>query len=60
MSTYTYTQLIPFIGRKYAAAIRKIREIGRYCIELRLKALENKQDLPLDIMSQILSIVRKY
>ena len=40
-------------------AIRKIRAIGRHCIELRLKALDNKEELPLDIMSQILSIVRE-
>ena len=53
-----------FIGlvfpREYATAIRKIRAIGRHCIELRLKALDNKEELPFDIMSQILSIVREF
>ena len=52
-------QYLPFVGRKYATAIRKIREIGRHCIELRMKALDNKEEPPFDIMSQILSIVRE-
>ena len=47
------------MGRKCTDAIRKIRAIGRHCIELRLKALDNKEELPFDIMSQILSIVRE-
>ena len=54
-----WIQYLPtFIGWKYATAIRKIREIGRHCIELRMKALDNKE-VSLDIMSQILSIVRE-
>ena len=54
-----WIQYLPtIIGWKYATAIHKIREIGRHCIELRMKALENKE-VSLDIMSQILSIVRE-
>ena len=48
-----------FLGRDCTNAIRKIRAIGRHCIELRMKALDKKENLPMDIMSQILSIVRE-
>ena len=47
------------MGSKYATAIRKIRAIGRHCIELRLKALDSNEELPSDIMSKILSVVRE-
>ena len=48
-----------FLGRDCTNAIRKVRAIGKYCIEMRLKALDRKEELPMDIMSQILSIVRE-
>ena len=52
-------QFLPFVGRKCASALHKIREIGRHFIEQRMRALDNKEELPQDIMSQILSIVRE-
>ena len=59
LTPFCNLQLVPFYGRKYVNVVRSIRAIGRHCIELRIKALRNKEKLPLDIMSQILSIVRE-
>ena len=52
---HNFIQHLPFVNRKNAIATRKVRALGRYCIEQRLKALKNKER-SLDILSQILSI----
>ena len=54
-----FHQYMPFLQRDCTNSIRKMRAIGRHCIEKRLKALDNKEEPPMDIMSQILSTVRK-
>lgn len=61
MLNHAYIQYYrPFKFRKYGDAIRKIRDIGHHCIKQRLKQLDNEEQVPLDILSQILKIVREY
>ena len=42
----------------YVNSARKLREIGRQCIEVKLKELENSDELPNDIISNILMVTR--
>ena len=44
----------------YAETALKVRQIGEYCIRKRLTALENKEEVPQDILTLILRTVRKY
>lgn len=44
---------------KIAQVVKKIREIGRHCIQERMVAIEKGDEIPQDILSQILRIVRK-
>ena len=46
-------------NRSYAEAALKVRQIGEYCIRKRLAALENKQEVPNDILTLILQTVRE-
>ena len=46
-------------NRSYAEAALKVRQIGEYCIRRRLAALENKQEVPNDILTLILQTVRE-
>ena len=46
-------------NRSYAEAAFKVRQIGEYCIRKRLAALENKQEVPNDILTLILQTVRE-
>ena len=43
----------------YAEAALKVRQIGEYCIRKRLAALENKQEVPNDILTLILQTARE-
>ena len=54
-----FQRYMSFLQRDCTNAIRKMRAIGRHCIEKRLKALDNKEEPPMDIMSHILSTIRK-
>ena len=46
-------------NRSYAQTALKVRQIGEYCIRNRLTALENKQEIPHDILTLILQTVRE-
>ena len=52
--------LFPWHGRKYAKSEKTLRAVGRNCIEQRIKALENKEDVPQDILMRMLGLLRKY
>lgn len=43
----------------YREAARAIRTIGRDCIQKRIRAIENGEDVPDDILSHILQITGK-
>ena len=49
----------PFAGSKYIDAAYKLRQIGRHCIEQRIKSIQNNEDVPHDILTQIISIAQK-
>ena len=49
----------PFAGSKYTDAAYKLRQIGRHCIEQRIKSIQNNEDVPHDILTQIISITQK-
>ena len=51
--------LRPFAGSKYIDAAYKLRQIGRHCIEQRIKSIQNNEDVPHDILTQIISITQK-
>ena len=51
--------LRPFAGSKYTDAAYKLRQIGRHCIEQRIKSIQNNEDVPHDILTQIISITQK-
>ena len=51
--------LFPWHGRKYAKSEKTLRAVGRNCIEERIKALENKEDVPQDILMRMLRLLRK-
>ena len=55
-----FTQYLrPFAGSKYTNAVYKLRQIGRHCIEQRIKSIQNNEDVPHDILTQIISITQK-
>ena len=62
---YVYTHIVfpqylrPFAGSKYTDAAYKLRQIGRHCIEQRIKSIQNNEDVPHDILTQIISITQK-
>ena len=51
--------LRPFAGSKYTDAVYKLRQIGRHCIEQCIKSIQNNEDVPHDILTQIISITQK-
>ena len=48
--------LHPYLTEGYREAIRAIRQIGRDCIERRFKAIANSEEVPNDILTQIVSV----
>ena len=60
MSVYEFiavTQYNIFGVQKYRDTTRKIRQIGEYCIKKRMAALENKEEVPHDLLTLILQTV---
>ena len=52
-----HTQLChPFEAEGYRETIRAIRRIGRECILQRLEAVKNNEEVPNDILTQIIRI----
>ena len=50
-------QLIhPYMTEGYREAIRAIRQIGQDCILRRFKAITNEEEVPNDILTQIIKI----
>eukprot|EP00731_Ephydatia_muelleri_P008733 Em0004g1071a len=48
--------LHPFETRSYRETIRAMRSIGRECIRKRIRALDNGEDVPDDILTSILKV----
>ena len=48
--------LTPFKVKGYCEAIRALRKIGRDLIEKRILAVEREEELPNDILTQVLRI----
>ena len=46
----------PYQAEHYREVARALRVIGRNCIQSRVKALENGEEIPLDILSHILKM----
>ena len=42
----------------YRETVRAIRQIGRDCINQRLKAISNEEEVPNDILTQIIRVAR--
>ena len=51
--------MFPWKGSKYAKDADIIRAVGKNCIQQRIRALKNKDDVPQDILTQILGLMRK-
>ena len=51
---------MPFRARKYTSTARQLREIGRYCVMKRIKAINNNEEVPRDILTNILSLTREF
>ena len=51
--------LHPLETRKYHKVVSTLRMIGRECISKRIKALDNGEEVPLDILSHILKVASK-
>ena len=50
-------QLIhPYMTEGYREAVRAIRQIGQDCILQRFKAITNEEEVPNDILTQIIKI----
>ena len=49
----------PFEVKGYQKAARALRTIGRNCIQKRIKALDNGEEVPRDILSYILKVASK-
>ena len=50
----------PFETRSYRETIRAMRTIGRECIKKRIRAFENKEQLPDDILTHILGVASMF
>lgn len=48
----------PISTEGYREAMRAIRKIGRECIMQRYKAIANKEEVPNDILTQIIEVAR--
>ena len=51
--------LHPYVMEGYREAVRALRAIGRDCIQKRIKALEEGQTVPHDILTCILKTASK-
>ena len=49
----------PFETKHYHEVVSTLRMIGRECISKRIKALDNGDEVPLDILSHILKVASK-
>lgn len=52
--TILYTQLSPRYMEGYRETARAVRALGYKCIEKRIKAVQNGEEVPNDILSQII------
>ena len=48
--------LHPYKTRSYRKAVQAIRKIGRECIQRRISAIENGEQVPNDILTQIIKV----
>ena len=48
----------PYEVEGYREAIRGIRKIGQGCIEKRFKAIANEEEVPNDILTQIVRVAQ--
>ena len=48
--------LHPYLTEGYRETVRAIRQIGRECILQRFKAISNKEEVPNDILTQIVRV----
>ena len=48
--------LHPYKTRSYRKAVQAIRKIGRECIQRRISAIENGEQVPNDILTQIIRV----
>ena len=46
----------PYITEGYRESIRAMRKIGKNCIAQRFKAIANKEEVPNDILTQIIRV----
>ena len=52
---YTCIQLMhPYVTEGYREVVRAIRQIGQECIVRRFKAIANEEEVPNDILTQII------
>eukprot|EP00731_Ephydatia_muelleri_P008149 Em0004g487a len=51
-----YKYFHPYEAEGYREAIRALRSIGRECIQMRIKALDNGEEVPNDILTCILKV----
>ena len=51
--------LKPFGGHKYTDAVATLRKVGEYCIKQRIEAIRNQEDVPHDILTQIITLTQK-
>jgi hypothetical protein len=59
MCTLLIQYLHPYVMEGYREAARALRAIGRDCIQKRIKALEEGQTVPHDILTCILKTASK-
>lgn len=57
--SWCFQYVHPFEARSYRETVRAIRSIGRDCIRKRIRAFENHEDLPNDILTNILKVACK-
>ena len=56
-SVSSFLQILhPHLTEGYRETVRGIRQIGRKCILQRLKAIFNKEEVPNDILTQIVRV----
>ena len=61
MCTLCHMQYLhPYVLEGYREAVRALRAIGRDCIQKRIKALEEGQMVPHDILTCILKTASKW
>ena len=55
--SYSFAQYLhPYKTQSYRMAVQAIRKIGRECIQWRISAIENGEQVPNDILTQIIKV----